>query len=104
MNKQQHDEVEEFINDTPRWHKSFHGSLKTDLPCIYCGITPDKLLSLSKTLTTQRKTITAELEKKHREEIIGMVIHNCYGYIDKDGEKIWQLDLKSLENDLSTIN
>lgn len=37
------------------------------------------------------------------DNIIGLVARDCSGYIERDGEKKWQLDMESLEKDLQAI-
>lgn len=47
-------------------------------------------------LSQQRK----EIEEIQKDNILGTVILNCTGFIERDGEKLWQLDMESLEKDL----
>ena len=40
--------------------------------------------------------------RKERDNLLGLVVRNCQGFIERDGEKLWQLDMDSLESDLLT--
>lgn len=60
----------------------------------------DMKSKLRHTLTS----LTEEVRKEERENFLGLVIRNCYGYTEIDDEKTWRLDLDSLESDLKTQN
>lgn len=50
--------------------------------------------------------IQSEIQRavgEERENFLGMVIRNCYGFIERDGYKAWNLDLESLESDLKSL-
>lgn len=53
------DLIREFVEDTPRWHKSL---MNTDKDCAMCGCNPDKMLALAESIRRRNEELVKEIE------------------------------------------
>lgn len=58
----------------------------------------DRILSYFQSAYTP---LIEEARREEREKLLGLVVRNSTGYVERDGVKYWQLDLDALESDLT---